>query len=63
VVAILIWWAVPATAAVLAAVVMAIARRVREARGDVQALHRYQRAREALARASSDGVAARSRQE
>ena len=61
--AILIWWAVPAAAAVLAAVVMAIARRVREARGDVETLARYQRAREALARAASDGVAARSRRE
>ena len=60
---ILIWWSVPAAAAVLAALVIAIARRVRIARGDVETLDRYQRAREALARASQDGVSARSRRE
>jgi hypothetical protein len=63
VLAILIWWAVPVTAGVLAAIVLSLARRVRTARGDVETLDRYQRAREALARASRDGVAARSRQE
>lgn len=56
---ILIWWAVPAVAAVLAAIAIAIGRRVRAARGDVETLDRYQRAREALARASREGGAAR----
>lgn len=60
---ILIWWAVPAAAALLAALVITVARRVRAARGDVETGERYQKAREALARAASEGVAARSRQE
>jgi hypothetical protein len=63
VLSILIWWSVPAAAAVLAALVIAIVRRVRIARSDVETLDRYQRARAALARASRDGVSARSRRE
>lgn len=58
---ILIWWAVPAAAAVLAAIVIAIVRRVRAARGDVETMDHYRRAREVLARASADGVAASAR--
>lgn len=55
---ILVWWAVPVVAALLAAVVIAIVRRVRAARGDVETMDRYQRARQVLARISGDGVAA-----
>lgn len=47
---ILIWWAVPAIAVVVAAIVAAVARRIRHAREDVGTLHRYQRARQVLAR-------------
>ncbi|MBS2962416.1 hypothetical protein KGA66_05125 [Actinocrinis puniceicyclus] len=47
---ILIWWAIPAVAVVAAAGVAAAARRVRRAREDVGTLHRYQRARQVLAR-------------
>ena len=47
---ILVWWAIPAVAVVVAAIVAATARRVRRAREDVGTLHRYQRAREVLAR-------------
>jgi hypothetical protein len=50
VVSILVWWAIPAVAVMLAVVVLAVSRRIRRAREDVGALHRYQRAREALAR-------------
>jgi len=63
VLSILIWWAVPLAAGVLAAIVLGIARRVRAARGDVETLDRYQRAREALARAAREGAAARSPRE
>jgi hypothetical protein len=63
VLSILIWWAVPVTAGVLAAVVFGVTRRVRAARGDVETLDRYQRARAALAEASRDGVAVRSRRD
>ena len=49
---ILIWWAVPLVAALLAAAVIAITRRVRAARGDLETMDRYRRAREALARGS-----------
>ena len=58
---ILIWWAVPVAAALLAAVVIAITRRVRVARGDLETMDRYRRAREALARTSGEGVAASAR--
>lgn len=51
---ILIWWAVPAVAGMLAAIVIAITRRVRAARADVQTLERYERARRALARAAAE---------
>ncbi|HZP51860.1 hypothetical protein [Actinocrinis sp.] len=47
---ILVWWAIPAVAVVVAALVAAVARRVRRAREDVGTLHRYQRARQVLAR-------------
>lgn len=60
---ILIWWAVPVTAGVLAALVLGVSRRVRASRGDVETLDRYEKARAALARASRDGVAARARGE
>jgi hypothetical protein len=50
VVSILVWWAIPAVAVLLAVAVLAVSRRIRRAREDVGALHRYQRAREALAR-------------
>jgi cytochrome c-type biogenesis protein CcmH/NrfF len=50
VLSILIWWAIPAVAVVVAAIVAATARRVRRARDDVGTLHRYQRARQVLAR-------------
>jgi hypothetical protein len=63
VLSILIWWAVPLVAGVLAAIVLGIVRRVRAARDDVETLDRYQRAREALARAAREGVAARSQRE
>lgn len=55
---ILIWWAAPLVAALLAAIVIAITRRVRAARGDMETMDRYRRAREVLARTSGDGVAA-----
>ena len=50
-------------AAAVAASAIAVTRRVRAARGDVESLDRYQRAREALARSAQSGVAARARQE
>jgi hypothetical protein len=63
VLSILIWWAVPVAAATVAAIVIAIVRRVRVARSDVETLDHYRRAREVLARASADGVAASPRPE
>jgi cytochrome c-type biogenesis protein CcmH/NrfF len=63
VLSILIWWAAPVVAATVAAAVIAVARRVRAARGDVETLERYQRAREALARSAKGVAAARARQE
>jgi hypothetical protein len=63
VLSILIWWAVPAAAGVLAAVVIAITRRVRASRADLETLDRYQRARRALARAAQAEPAGRSRRE
>ncbi|HTJ71866.1 MAG TPA: hypothetical protein VL551_30280 [Actinospica sp.] len=59
---ILIWWAVPVAAAVVAAIVIAVVRRVRTARGDVETMDHYRRAREVLAKASADGVAAAPRE-
>jgi hypothetical protein len=56
VLSILIWWAVPVAAALLAAIVIAITRRVRSARGDMETMERYRRAREVLARGSGDAV-------
>lgn len=47
---ILVWWAVPAGAVLLAAAVLAASRRIRRARDDVGTLRRYQHAREVLAR-------------
>ena len=55
---ILIWWAIPVAAAVVAAIVIAVVRRVRTSHGDVETMDHYRRAREVLARASADGVAA-----
>jgi hypothetical protein len=48
---ILVWWAIPAAAVTIAALVAAIGRRVRRAREDLGTLKKYQRARQALARA------------
>jgi hypothetical protein len=59
VLAILIWWAVPLATAVLAAIVIAIVRRVRAARGDMETMDRYRRAREVLAKGSGSAVGAR----
>lgn len=56
---ILFWWAAPVAAALVAAVVIAIARRVRAARGDMETTDRYQRAREVLARDAGGTVVAR----
>jgi cytochrome c-type biogenesis protein CcmH/NrfF len=67
VLSILLWWAAPLAAAVLAAIVIAITRRVRVARGDMETMDRYRRAREVLARGSAsgqgDGGGVRARQE
>jgi uncharacterized membrane protein len=52
---ILLWWAAPLAAAVLAAIVIAITRRVRAARGDMETMERYRRAREVLARGAASG--------
>ena len=52
---ILVWWAIPAAAVTIAALVAAVARRVRRARADVGTLKKYQRARQALARAQGTG--------
>jgi cytochrome c-type biogenesis protein CcmH/NrfF len=54
VLSILVWWAIPAVAVTIAALVAAVGRRVRRAREDVGTLKRYQRARQALARAQRD---------
>jgi hypothetical protein len=58
VLAILIWWAVPLATAVLAAIVIAIVRRVRAARGDMETMDRYRRAREVLAKGPGSTVGA-----
>ncbi len=47
---ILAWWAIPASAVLLAALVLAVSRRIRRSREEVGTLDRYQRAREVLAR-------------
>lgn len=47
---ILVWWAIPAVAVLLAAAVLTASRRIRRAREDVGALDRYQRARQVLDR-------------
>ena len=47
---ILVWWAIPAVAVLLAAAVLAASRRIRRTREDVGAMHRYQRALQALDR-------------
>lgn len=47
---ILVWWAIPAVAVLLAAAILAVSRRIRRAREDVGAQHRYQRAIQALER-------------
>lgn len=47
---ILVWWAIPAVAVLLAAAVLTASRRIRRARDDVGALDRYQRARQVLDR-------------
>jgi hypothetical protein len=54
VLSILLWWAAPLAAAVLAAIVIAITRRVRASRGDMETMDRYRRAREVLARTSGE---------
>jgi cytochrome c-type biogenesis protein CcmH/NrfF len=50
VLSILIWWAIPVGAVIIAALVAALARRIRRAREDVGTLRRYQRARQVLER-------------
>lgn len=47
---ILVWWAAPAGAVLIAAAVLTVSRRIRRARADVGTLRRYQHAREVLAR-------------
>lgn len=47
---ILIWWAIPAVAVVLAAVTAAVSRRVRARRARARSLEEYQRARTVLER-------------
>jgi hypothetical protein len=59
VLSVLIWWAVPLVAAVLAAIVIAIVRRVRAARGDMETMDRYRRAREVLAKGSGESADSR----
>jgi cytochrome c-type biogenesis protein CcmH/NrfF len=49
VLSILIWWAIPAAAVLLAAMVLVVSRQVRLRRADMSTLHRYQRARQVLA--------------
>ena len=56
---ILAWWAIPAIAALLAAVVLAISRRIRRTREEVGTLQRYQRARQVLARTQQPSTAPR----
>ncbi len=46
---ILIWWAIPAAAVLLAAMVLLVSRQVRERRADMSTLNRYQKARRVLA--------------
>jgi len=50
VLSILVWWAIPAVAVLLAAAVLTASRRIKRAREDVGALDRYQRARQVLDR-------------
>jgi hypothetical protein len=50
VLSILVWWAIPAVAVLLAAAVLTASRRIRRAREDVGALDRYQRALQILER-------------
>ena len=57
---ILLWWAAPLATAVLAAIVIAITRRVRAARGDMETMDRYRKAREVLARTSGETGGGRS---
>jgi hypothetical protein len=49
VLSILIWWAIPAAAVLLAAMVLVVSRQVRLRRADMSTLNRYQRARQVLA--------------
>ena len=46
---ILIWWAIPAVAVLLAGLVLVVSRQVRARRADLSTLARYQRARRVLA--------------
>jgi cytochrome c-type biogenesis protein CcmH/NrfF len=50
VLSILIWWAIPAVAVVLAALTVSASRRLRARRADADSLEQYQRARKALER-------------
>jgi len=49
VLSILIWWAIPVAAVLLAMVVVLVSRQVRSRRADTSSLDRYQRARRVLA--------------
>ncbi|HEV2640492.1 MAG TPA: hypothetical protein VGX23_35500 [Actinocrinis sp.] len=47
---ILVWWAIPVAAVLLAGLVLLISRRIRARRADMSTLARYQRARRTLAK-------------
>lgn len=51
--AILIWWAIPAAAVLLAALVIVASRQIRSRRADMSTFDRYQRARRVLAQSQS----------
>ena len=46
---ILVWWAIPVVAVLLAGLVLMVSRRIRARRADTSTLARYQRARRVLA--------------
>lgn len=46
---ILVWWAIPVVAVLIAGLVLVVSRRIRARRADMSTLARYQRARRVLA--------------
>lgn len=46
---ILVWWAIPVVAVLVAGLVLLVSRRIRARRADMNTLARYQRARRVLA--------------